>query len=84
MSKCEPSQVAGKDNPSQCVVVKNGVVVAVEAVEGTDEAIMPRRNRIWYADSSVPEFIQFWNINPASRKNILGMNALEELGNPPE
>lgn len=44
-------------------------------------------DRIWYADSSIPESIHFWNITPASRKNrkkMMGMNAMEELGNPPE
>jgi hypothetical protein len=41
-------------------------------------------DRIWYADSSVPESIQFWNITPASRKNMSSMNALEELESPPE
>jgi DUF1009 family protein len=33
------AQAVGKLDIGQCVVVKDGVVVAVEAVEGTDEAI---------------------------------------------
>jgi hypothetical protein len=41
-------------------------------------------DRIWYADSSIPASIQFWNITPASRNNMMDMNAAEELDRPPE
>jgi hypothetical protein len=41
-------------------------------------------DRIWYADSSISESTQFWNITPASRANMIAMNAMEEIGRPPE
>lgn len=41
-------------------------------------------DRIWYADSSIPESTQFWNITPASRANMIAMNAMEEIERPPE
>lgn len=36
---CEVAQLLGKADVGQTVVVKNGLVLALEAVEGTDEAI---------------------------------------------
>jgi hypothetical protein len=41
-------------------------------------------DRIWYADSSISESTQFWNITPASRANMIAMNAMEEIERPPE
>ncbi len=41
-------------------------------------------DRVWYADSSIPVSIQFWNVTPASRANMMDMNAMEELDRPPE
>jgi hypothetical protein len=41
-------------------------------------------DRIWYADSSISESTQVWNITPASRANMIAMNAMEEIERPPE
>jgi hypothetical protein len=41
-------------------------------------------DKIWYADSSISQSIQFWNVTPASRKSIMNMSAMEELEKPPE
>jgi hypothetical protein len=41
-------------------------------------------DKIWYADSSISQSIQFWNVTPASRKSIMKMSAAEELEKPPE
>jgi len=41
-------------------------------------------DRIWFADSSIPESTQFWNITPTSRANMIAMNAMEEIERPPE
>ena len=59
--------------------------IMIKAVEAAYCRYLPNGlDRIWYADSSVPESIQFWNITPASRANMSAMNALEEIERPPE
>ena len=59
--------------------------IMIKAVAGSYPKYLPHRlDRIWYADSSLRDSIQFWNITPASRKNMMDLNALEELEEPPE
>ena len=57
----------------------------MKAVETSYPQSLPSGlDRVWYADSSIPESIQCWNITPASRVNMILMNASEELKQPPE
>ena len=59
--------------------------IMIEAVEASYPHDLPSGlDKIWYADSSIPQSVQFWNITPTSRKNMLNMSALEELESPPE
>lgn len=59
--------------------------IMIKAVEAAYYQDLPSGlDRIWYADSSVPESTQFWNITPASRANMITMNAMEEIERPPE
>jgi len=41
-------------------------------------------DRIWFADTSIPESRQFFNLTPASRSTLPIMTATEELDHPPE
>lgn len=57
----------------------------IKAVEELYPHCLPSGlDRIWYADSSIPASVQFWNVTPASRANMMYMNATEELDGPPE
>lgn len=59
--------------------------IMIKAVKSSYSHCLPTGlDRIWYADSSLPETPQFWNITPASRANMTDMNAMEELERPPE
>ena len=59
--------------------------IMIKAVEAAYCQYLPSGlDRIWYADSSIPEATQFWNITPASRANMIAMNAMEEIERPPE
>ena len=59
--------------------------IMIKAVEAAYCQYLPSGlDRIWYADSSIPESTQFWNITPASRANMIAMNAMEEIERPPE
>jgi hypothetical protein len=57
----------------------------IEAVEASYPQSLPHGiDRIWYADSSSSGPVQFWNVTPASRRNMPLMNGMEELKRPPE
>jgi hypothetical protein len=59
--------------------------IMIRAVEAAYGQYLPSGlDRIWYADSSIAESTQFWNITPASRANMIAMNAMEEIERPPE
>jgi len=59
--------------------------IMINAVEAAYCQYLPSGlDRIWYADSSIPESTQFWNITPASRATMIAMNAMEEIERPPE
>jgi hypothetical protein len=57
----------------------------IKAVEASYPQYLPNGlDKIWYADSSVAESPQFWNITPLSRANMLSVTGREELEGPPE
>lgn len=58
------------------------MITAVE--EAYRENLPVGLNRIWYADTSISDSYQFWNITPNSRTKLSLISATEELENPPE
>jgi len=57
----------------------------IEAVAASYPQSLPNGiDRIWYADSSNSGPVQFWNITPASRRNMPLMTGMEEFKRPPE
>ena len=57
----------------------------VEAISNAfPSSLPPEVDRIWYADTSIPDSHQFWNLSPTSRAKMVVMSATEELDNPPE
>jgi hypothetical protein len=54
------------------------------AIEATYSSVPPAgSDKIWYADTSIPDSLQFWNTTPGRTACTL-MNAIEELENPNE
>jgi hypothetical protein len=59
--------------------------IMIETVKASYPQSLPYGlDRIWYADSSSSGSVQFWNVTPASRRNMILMTGMEELKRPPE